>query len=98
MVEGYSYKKAGVALTDLADGAHLQGHLFREIKKPWEGSLMKAVDHLNMEFGRGTVYTASMGIRDRRSWVMRRGHVSPRYTTCWEDLPSVLPPEGAQLP
>jgi DNA polymerase V len=59
---------------------------------------MEAVDRLNMEFGKGTVYTASMGIEDRRSWVMRRGHVSPRYTTCWEDLPSVLPPEEAQLP
>lgn len=97
-VEGYPYKKAGVVLTDLSDGAHLQGHLFREVRRPREVPLMEAVDRLNMEFGKGTVYTASMGIEDRRSWVMRRGHVSPRYTTCWEDLPSVLPPEEAQLP
>jgi hypothetical protein len=33
-VEGYAYKKAGVALYRPGDGAHLQGHLFREIKNP----------------------------------------------------------------
>ena len=94
-VEGLAYKKAGVILTDLADAAYLQGHLFAGVRDPREAKLMRVMDRLNLELGKGTIFAASMGIHGRRSWVMRRGRVSPRYTTCWEEIPAVILPEEA---
>ncbi|HOG13777.1 MAG TPA: DUF4113 domain-containing protein, partial [Synergistales bacterium] len=75
--------------------ACLQRHLFAPMRDPREGALMGVMDRLNRELGKGTVSTASMGIHGRRSWVMRQERVSPRYTTRWEEIPAVLPPEGA---
>ena len=94
-VGGLAYKKAGVILTDLTDAACLQRHLFAPMRDPREGALMGVMDRLNRELGKGTVFTASMGIHGRRSWVMRQERVSPRYTTRWEEIPAVFPPEGA---
>jgi hypothetical protein len=41
--------------------------------------IMEAADSINRRHGRHTVRPLSMG-RDR-SWEMRRGHLSGRYTT-----------------
>jgi DNA polymerase V len=95
---GYAYKKAGIALTDIADASGIQGHLFSGGRTPRETSLMKAVDLINSELGRGSLFTASMGIEGRRSWAMRRERVSPRYTTRWEDIPLVSPFPGEGSP
>ena len=45
---------------------------------------MRALDHLNRRFGRDTVTYAAAGIA--RSWKMQRGSLSPRYSTCWDEL------------
>jgi DNA polymerase V len=92
---GYAYKKAGVILTDLVDASNVQRHLYSVERDRREETLMKTIDRLNLELGRGAIFTASMGIEGRRSWGMRRGHVSPRYTTHWDELPAVLPPGEA---
>ena len=48
---------------------------------------MSALDAINARFGRGAVHLAAEGIQ--QPWKMRRGKLSPRYTTCWEELARV---------
>ncbi|NWJ46885.1 MAG: DUF4113 domain-containing protein [Chloroflexi bacterium] len=50
-----------------------------------QGRLMVTVDSLNRRYGRNTLRLASAGIG--QEWQMKRGRVSPPYTTSWEDLP-----------
>jgi DNA polymerase V len=42
---------------------------------------------VNQRFGRGTMQLAGQGLKPR--WTMRREMLSPRFTTCWEELPRV---------
>ncbi len=46
---------------------------------------MAAAYALNLQYGRGTVRTATSGIR--QTWQTRRDHVSPCYTTRLADVP-----------
>ena len=82
---GYEYRKAGVLCTDLRDARHLQLNLFRS--GPRREGLMEAVDSINRRFGRDTV-TFGPG-EELAPSRMRREMLSPRYTTCWDDLPVV---------
>jgi DNA polymerase V len=43
---------------------------------------MRALDQLNLRFGRDTVSFAVAG--SRRPWKLRQEFLSPRYTTAWE--------------
>ena len=45
---------------------------------------MRALDHLNARFGRGTVGFGTAG--ERHGWKLRREFISPRYTTEWNEL------------
>jgi DNA polymerase V len=49
---------------------------------------MATLDALNARFGRGTVQLAASGVAPR--WVMRADRKTPRYTTCWDELPIAL--------
>lgn len=90
--EGYRYKKAGVMLLDLGPAARVSGGLFDRPDNAGSIARMRAMDHLNQRFGRGTVALAGAGIR--RPWQLRRERLSKRYTTCWEELLEVgmMPP------
>lgn len=83
---GYAYKKAGVMLSGVAAATVRQASLL-----PQHGSgekserLMQALDKLNQLYGRNTVSVFSAG--NRKSWAMRRGNMSPCYTTNWRDVP-----------
>ena len=46
---------------------------------------MSAMDAVNREFGGGTLRTAAPGTAFR--WKTRAERRSPRYTTCWDELP-----------
>ena len=78
---GFRYKKTGTMLTLLSD--HSQGSLF---STPNNG-LMAVMDRINNAMGRDTLKSAATGINHR--WVTRSDHRSPRYTTCWDELPVV---------
>lgn len=80
---GYDYKKAGVMLLDLCDARTPQGNLFAGYQENPE--LMKVMDHINRQWGRGTLKLASEGIL--QPWRMRRERMSPSYTTNWNELP-----------
>ena len=46
-------------------------------------SVMKAMDRINAKWGRGTVRLSAEGLN--KAWQMRRGRLSPAYTTSWTD-------------
>lgn len=83
---GYGYKKVGVLLADLgvAD-RHEQNDLFVAPADPRQQALMQTLDQINRRFGRGTLKVAAEGMG--RNWRMRAEDRSPRYTTCWQELP-----------
>lgn len=87
--EGYAYKKAGVMLMELVPAAsQRQSDLFAAPISPEKSlKLMATMDALNARLGRGTLRLAAEGVEQH--WKMKRGRMSPCYTTRWADLPVV---------
>ena len=84
---GFAYKKAGVMLTALSEARRQQHGLFEDtVTRTRDAALMKTLDHLNLHFGRDTIHLAATGTS--RDWRMRSANRSPRFTTCWDELPS----------
>ncbi len=86
--EGYEYKKAGVVLLDLAPVGAVTGDLFAATRveaTERRERLMAVMDGINTRWGRGTVRYLAEGLT--QPWQMRRGRMTPRYTTCWDELP-----------
>lgn len=46
--------------------------------------LMGVIDGINEKYGHGTMRLAAEGVE--KVWQMRRGNLSPRYTTEWDSL------------
>lgn len=84
--DGYSYKKAGVCLIDLARPGELQGDLFSPTTVG-DPALMSTLDAINRKFGRGTAGLGASGWQDKPAWGMRQRQLSPHYTTRIRDLP-----------
>ncbi len=85
---GFKYAKAGVIVMELVPENSRQLNLFGE----GEGGpdtlernrkLMEAMDQINRTMGRGTIRVGTAGIGE--AWHMRRGKLSPRYTTRWDE-------------
>ena len=88
--EGYEYKKCSVMLSGLEPehGRWLSLLALPPDDRPNDGPLMRAVDAVNNRWGRDTVSFAASGTA--RQWRMKREMRSPRYTTVWEEIPTVL--------
>jgi DNA polymerase V len=82
-VAGYEYQKAGVTLMNLSDASHQQASLFSASKD--NVKLMDTMDRINGIWGRGTLRSAATGVV--KPWAMKRERMSPRWTTCWDELP-----------
>lgn len=85
---GYRYLRAGVLLTDVRPQDIPQLDLFGA--PPYGGRqkvLMEVMDQINTRWGKGTLRLAAEGVQQK--WRMRQARLSPRYTTCWEELPVV---------
>lgn len=83
-------RKSGIIFYGLEKaGIPQQLDLFSEIKTNESSKLYKVVDSLNARFGRGVVFSAAEGISGQREWEMKRGKVSPRATTRWDELLTV---------
>jgi DNA polymerase V len=87
---GISYKKAGVMVLDLFPEEQYTPSLFQE----WQAkestkrkALLKTIDRLNLEHGRGSVIFASEGVK--RNWGAKSVWRSPSYTQDWTKLPKV---------
>lgn len=88
---GFRYKKAGVMLMDFVPAGVSQGDLFfPETQAPSErrSRLMTTMDAVNYEMGKGTLRLAAEGVG--QTWKMRRGNLTPSYTTQWDTLPHAL--------
>jgi DNA polymerase V len=82
----YTYKKAGIVLSEISPVTQRQGDLLEE-DNPDKHKLMQALDQLNARYGRGAVKVSTQGAYS--GWQMKQERKSPNYTTCWADLPWV---------
>jgi DNA polymerase V len=83
---GFAYNKAGVMLMGIGEAQVAQGSLLPEHGAGRSAAgLMKAMDALNLRFGRNTVSVFSSSAR--KPWAMRREAMSSCYTTRWSDVP-----------
>lgn len=86
--KGYSYKKAGVYVTDIVTENALQLDIWSPItalrKKE---SLMHVMDKINLEYGKKSLIFASEGID--QSWKSKSIRRSQLFTTSWDQLPTV---------
>ena len=83
---GYDYAKAGILLSRFTNEASKQYSLFKDPSEPKENSeFMKYIDQLNAY--ETQVYFAS---QNTKRWSpMKQNMTSPKYTTCWYELPIV---------
>ncbi|MDF1684216.1 MAG: Y-family DNA polymerase [Legionellaceae bacterium] len=84
--EGYAYKKVGVYLDEITSEHQQQLDIWREAPK-FSDTLMQTYDHINRRFGSSGVRIASSGFNQVE--ISKRQWRSPKYTTCWSDLPIV---------
>ncbi|QTO55521.1 translesion error-prone DNA polymerase V subunit UmuC [Duffyella gerundensis] len=82
--QGYRYAKAGIMLGDFYQTGIAQLDMFSENQpKPGAEALMFALDKINRS-GMGKVWFAGQGTDN--PWLMKREMLSPRYTTCLDEL------------
>jgi len=85
---GLEYKRCGVIFLDLSSSCVSQKDLFTastdEIK---EENAMLALEKIQKKYHDKAIYFASEGIH--KLWAFNNAFRSPRYTTCWEELPHV---------
>ena len=85
-IPGTRYRKTGVVFFGLEKvGSARQLNLFSPVEKAEASPLYKAIDALNKRYGKGKVFSAAEGLGDR-SWKMKRGKLSKRPTTRWDEL------------
>lgn len=84
---GFRYAKAGVMLSDFYDPGMFQPGLFDDVStRSNSQQLMSVLDTINQS-GAGKVFFAGQGLK--KDWSMKREHLSPAYTTRWDQLPRV---------
>lgn len=84
--EGIPYKRAGVALLDLARPEDRQGDLFNPAVIG-NDTMMATMDRINRRFGRGTIGFGATGWQEKPAWGMKQLSLSPCYTTRIRDIP-----------
>ncbi|HLW04792.1 MAG TPA: Y-family DNA polymerase [Azoarcus sp.] len=86
---GFAYVKCGIMLSDLTSANKGQADLFDGgATNHRSTALMETIDAINRRWGRDTLRSFATGGRDP-AWKPRREWLSPRYTTSWEEVPSV---------
>lgn len=80
---GYSYKRAGVILSDISPKSGTQWDLFDPTDRAKHDRLMAAMDTINARCGRHRLTTAAEGFEPFK---MNRQHLSQRFTTDWNDI------------
>ena len=83
---GFGYHKAGITLMEIVPATNQQFSLFASggAVDARSHKLMDVLDGINGKYGRGTMRLAAEGVE--KVWQMRRGNLSPRYTTEWDCL------------
>ncbi|MDD4922073.1 MAG: Y-family DNA polymerase [Bacteroidales bacterium] len=81
---GFSYKKAGVIITEIRSNTPVQTDLFDPIDRKKQKSLIETIDKLNDKLGNNKVRIASQGYS--KKWKMKNEKLSPCYTTKLSDI------------
>lgn len=84
--QGMKYKRAGVCLSEIVSADNVQLSMFDNIDHKKHSILMTAVDNINKKEGRTAVSVASQSLDGIK---MNREHLSPQYTTDWNDIMTV---------
>ncbi len=85
--EGFSYKKAGVLLTNLVESSPIQKDFFvrqEEVYSSKQMEVMALIDHLNDKFGYPVIQFAAEGIHP--GWKSKQHLTSSSFTTSWDEL------------
>lgn len=83
--KGTNYKKAGILASGLSPQSVLQTNLFvPQAPALKSAKLMKAMDEINRQMGRNTVYFAACG--KAPNFKRRADRRSKRFTTRWEEM------------
>lgn len=85
--EGFRYAKAGIMLTELVPLTMVQTSLLATIDRAQRARLNQALDAVNLRFGRNTLVPAAAGFK--RTWSTKFERKSPRFTTRWDEMPTV---------
>jgi DNA polymerase V len=91
---GIQFKGAGVMMLGLVRAKNVQGQLFAPpdaLADARKERLMAAVDKINASAGSGTLRLGALGVHERAKCGVYtvQNRCSPRYTTCWSELPVV---------
>jgi len=88
---GARYRKSGMVFFGLEKaGTARQLDLFSETKPLEQSKLYQVIDAMNRKYGKGSVGSASEGLRYRKAlWTMKREKLSGVSTTKWDSLPVV---------
>jgi DNA polymerase V len=86
LCDGVAYKRAGIALMDLARPQDLQGDMFSPAVDG-NAAMMDTMELINRKFGSGSFEISASGWQQNPAWVMRHRTLSPCYTTRLSDLP-----------
>jgi DNA polymerase V len=82
---GPAYQKAGVMLSGIIAVRDRPRTLFDDVAAQQKsGKLMSTLDQINRRMGSGTIQLLGEGLK--KSWEMKRGNVSQRYTTELDEL------------
>jgi|GEM_PF-5210465 len=88
---GWNSMKASTQFNALADREGLQLDWLEvqepETQRQQSAQLMKVMDAVNQEFGRGTLSLG--GERPQQSWRQRAQRPTPRFLTSWDELPVI---------
>jgi DNA polymerase V len=80
---GYQYNKTGVMVLDVIPDEQIQLNLFEDNGEN-DKAVMKAIDGINKAFGTDVVRMATQEFN--KKWKLRRRHLSPCYTTRFDQL------------
>ena len=85
---GFSYKKAGVIITEITPDVAIQQNLFHpNVNAEKHKRLMAVVDRLNSGFTTNKLVLAAQGTYSKnREWKLKRERLSPCYSTKLEDV------------
>jgi DNA polymerase V len=82
---GIYFYRCGVGAISLESQHYQQPDLFTPAQP--NPLIMNCFDKVNLRYGQGTMTLASEGRTEK--WQMRRGFLSPQYTSCWRDIPKI---------
>ncbi len=90
--EGIAYAKAGIMLFDLSSADYRRTNLLcldmakAKEKQERSAKLMKTLDAINARYGKKKLRYAAEGINKNAPWRMCQKHLSPKFTTAWDEL------------